>query len=85
MDVGMLWLDDGGQADLDSRVRQAAESYRSQTGQMPSLCLVNPKLLENEELARLRRVGDVALEANPSLLPNYFWIGQGERSAVGVG
>jgi hypothetical protein len=81
MDIGMLWLDDGGKTDLRSRVRQALESYKAQYGEAPTLCLVNPKLLEREGRAKLERVGEIQLEPNPSLLPNYFWIGQAEGAA----
>ncbi len=81
MNVGMLWLADGGQADLQSRVRQAAASYRQQYGVEASLCLVNPGLLTEglDEIAGLK------LEASPTLLPNYLWIGQSEEMPAKAG
>jgi hypothetical protein len=81
MDVGMLWLDDGGQADLRSRVREAAENYRQQYGVEATLCLVNPSLLTEGGGEPLNEVAGLQLEASPTLLPKYFWIGQRERAA----
>lgn len=72
MDIGMLWIDEGQGRDLASRVREAVASYEAQYGVAPSLCLLNPDQMdENAEV-----FGGLRLEANPSLLPNYFWIGR---------
>ena len=71
MDIGMLWMDDGQGRDLASRVREAAATYEEQYGVAPSLCMVHAEELENG----LSEIGDIKLESNPRLLPNYFWIG----------
>jgi len=87
MEFGMLWIDDGekwakptslreseafSRRGLISRVQEAAASYEAQYGEAPSLCLLNPdQFIENEE-----EIIGLRLEASPSLLPNYFWIGQ---------
>ena len=81
MNVGMLWLDDGGQADLQSRVQQAAASYRQQYGIDASLCLVNPSQLTEG----LDEIGGLQLEASSTLLPNYLWIGQSEDMPAKAG
>lgn len=75
MDLGMLWLDDGGRADLPSRVAQAAASYRAQYGRAANLCLVNPDLLD----AGMGEIAGLRLAPSAALLPNYLWIGQSEE------
>ncbi len=71
MDIGMLWMDDGQERDLASRVREAAASYEEQYGIAPSLCMVHIDELRNG----LNKIGEIKLESNSRLLPKYFWIG----------
>ena len=45
MHVGMLWYDADRGASLNSRVRRAADHYRSRYGDDPDLCLLHPSML----------------------------------------
>ena len=81
MDIGMLWIDEGQERDLASRVAEAVASYEAQYGVAPSLCLLNPSQFDEHE----PELGGLRLEASPSLLPNYFWIGQEEPQQAPLG
>jgi hypothetical protein len=85
MAAGLLWLDEQGRVDLRSRVLQAMEYYQAQYGEAPNLCLVNPKVLENEGRVLLGQLGNIRLQPSPTLLSNYLWIGQAEEEPSVIG
>ena len=70
MDIGMLWLDDDKKRSLAEKVTIAADYYQSKYGQIPELCLVNKKMLEQE-----CQVGEIKVLPVRNVLPNHFWVG----------
>ncbi len=89
MDIGMLWIDDGQERDLASRVAEAAASYEALYGVTPSLCLLSDKSLDERFVKQFdehrRELNGLRFETSPSLLPNYFWIGQEEPQQAPLG
>ena len=83
MNVGMLWFDNDPKAGLAVKVERAAVYYRSKYGKTPTLCFVHPSMLSlppvAENKSETESKGTVAagveVRANPSVLPNHFWIG----------
>jgi len=71
MDIGMLWFDNDPNADLMSKVAQAADYYQRKYGEEPNLCFVHPSMLTDSKLD----ASPVTVCANNTVLPNHFWIG----------
>ena len=74
MDIGMLWYDDTQRA-LDEKVTRAVEHYKTKYGETPTVCFVNPAVLEGKEAPEA--AGGLALRPARTVLPNHFWIGVG--------
>ncbi len=75
MNVGMLWFDNDKGADLDAKVKRAADYYSKKYGKAPNLCFVNPGMVvkSGQMVAE-----SVELRTSQSLLPNHFWMGVAE-------
>jgi hypothetical protein len=72
MHVGMLWYDADRGASLNSRVRRAADHYRSRYGDDPDLCLLHPSMLGS---AQDESCEGIRIESNPRVLPDHLWMG----------
>lgn len=71
MQPGELFLIEDRTLSPRAGVLWAAERYRRQYGRAPTLCLVHPSLLPG-----LRgTLAGLQVQAKPSLLPNYVWLG----------
>ncbi len=70
MNVGMLWLDDDKKRPFDEKVTRAAEYYEMKYGSIPTLCLVNKKMLKEK-----KTVGKIVVSPVPTVLPHHFWLG----------
>jgi hypothetical protein len=79
MDIGMLWYDDT-KRDLDAKVAQAVEHYKTKYGATPTVCFVNPALLAAKDAPDT--AAGLALRPARTVLPNHFWIGVGEAGAA---
>jgi len=95
MDVGMLWFDNDKSADLDSKVKRAANYYQKKYGQSPNLCFVHPSMLSingkkpkgkaKTKNGKPRTTAGVELRESKSLLPNHFWLGVNHQEASPAG
>ncbi len=72
MNVGMLWLDEEKNTDLQQRLTRAADYYAAKYGRRATLCMVHPETAgENPPSA----VADLAVRVRSDVLRNHFWIG----------
>ena len=71
MDTGLLWFDDSPGA-LSDRVRRAVEYYAQKFGRSPTLCLVNPAMLQKDD----RPVAGIQVRGDLTVIPNHFFIGE---------
>jgi hypothetical protein len=69
--MGMLWFDNDPKTDLMSKINRAADYYQKKYGHSPTLCFVNPKMLENDKAA----AGSVKVKTNGNIMPGHLWIG----------
>jgi hypothetical protein len=72
MNIGMMWLFDKPLAGLVPNLIDAADYYRQKYGQVPNICMVNPKD------AVALNVGIVTIEPMKEILPKSLWIGMRE-------
>ena len=70
MKVGMMWLDTDKQRTLEEKVNRAADYSRDKYGRFPEVCLVNERLLKDEQ-----KVGRVTVQPAKAVLPGHFWLG----------
>jgi hypothetical protein len=73
MNIGMMWLFDKPLAGLVPNLIDAADYYRQKYGQVPNICMVNPK-----DAVALMNVGIVTIEPMKEILPKSLWIGMRE-------
>ena len=75
MNIGMLWFDESQQS-LNERVQRAADFYAEKYGKKPTLCMVNPAMLEpgNGDFNGIR------LQGARTVMPDHFWIGVDESN-----
>lgn len=78
MTFGELCFVENPTLDLEATVLQAASDYLKKYGERPTLVLVHPSLLQGAE----RHMGGLRLEAKATVLPNYVWIGMGEKAEI---
>ena len=71
METGLLWFDDSSGA-LSERVRRAVEYYAQKFGRSPTLCLVNPAMLDKSD----RPVAGIQVRGARTVMPNHFLIGE---------
>jgi len=77
MKWGLLWHDDSPDRDLTDKVGQAARRYRKKYGAAPDVCYVHPSALSDN--GQVKKVGEVRVEARPTVLVHHFWVGQEKR------
>lgn len=78
MQVGMLWLDDSKQRSLAEKVDRAAAYYEEKYGRLPQLCYVNVAAVDEVG----EQVGAVMVRPLPTILRNYFWLGEKDKDVV---
>lgn len=74
MEIGMLWFDDSPNT-LNDKVVEAVGFYNKKYGREPTLCLVNPTMLEADEGV----IAGIQIRRARSVLPGHFWIGIEEK------
>lgn len=72
MDVGMLWFDGDHEKELELRIGQAAQYYRTKYGRTPNLCLIHPETMQERTLTE---TGGLQIETSSAVLPDHFWLG----------
>ncbi len=79
MKIGMLWFDSDPNVEIENRIQRACSYYHEKYGQKPSMCFINPNLVDGSE--HEIRAG---IEVRPSLAvqPDYFWVGMKEAGAT---
>ncbi len=70
MNTGMLWFDDS-KTTLGNKITKAIAYYKNKYGLTPNLCLVNPKMLENQQLD----IEGLNIRPYRPVLPGHIWIG----------
>ncbi len=82
MKVGLLWYDDDKERTLEEKVRRAVDHYRQKYDESPTLCLVNPSLVDHSggdvSGQGHRMVDAIELRTAHNVLPHHFWIGVAE-------
>jgi hypothetical protein len=76
MNIGLLWFDDDPQRSLNEKVAEAAAHYQKRFGRTPTLCYVNPSVLET---ARQPAIGGIQIAPGRTVLPNHLWLGVAEN------
>jgi hypothetical protein len=71
MNTGMMWFDNDPKTTLTAKVVVAADYYRHKYGCVPTICLVNPKMLDQPEM----KIGVITVKPFRSILPSHLWIG----------
>lgn len=71
MDFGMLWFDNNPASSLSQKAELAAAYYRSKYGTAPTICLVNPKMMKDQEA----NACSVSIKPDPIVLLNHLWLG----------
>lgn len=71
MRIGLLWFDNDPRQQLDEKVARAAAYYQQKYGRLPTLCYVNPSVLNGSE----HRVGPIEVRPARTVPPHHFWLG----------
>jgi hypothetical protein len=71
MNIGMLWFDNDPKIDLPQKVTRAADYYRKKYGEAPTLCYVNPAMLDKDKV----KTGKIEVKSSSTIMPNHLWIG----------
>jgi len=75
VEFGLLWYDDSPNRPLADKVQRAAAQYQLKFGQAPTVCFVNPSLLEGAALdGQGGQVGELEIEARRTVLPDHFLV-----------
>lgn len=77
MKVGLLWFDDDAKQDLAAKIRRAAKQYRQKFGTPPDTCYVHHSAMSGN--GQTAKVGQIQVEALPTVLLHHLWIGQEEQ------
>ena len=73
MHTGMLWFDNDPRTTLNLKIEKAVEYYRKKYGKLPTLCLVNPSMMEKGQ--KHMDVDKLAVRPYRPVMPGHFWIG----------
>lgn len=79
MNSGMLWYDGIPNKSIHTKVCEAAQCYRRRCQRLPTLCLVNPKDLEDGK-GFMVVFDEFSVEVRPwkYVICNHLWIGDDE-------
>ena len=71
----MMWYDNTKGRSLSDKIKHAVHYYEIKYGTVPTLCIVNPKMLEAGKV-------DTELSVLPrnNVIPNHLWIGIDETT-----
>ena len=78
MKVGMLWFDSDPTVDIEQRIMRACSFYHEKYGQEPSMCVINPTLVEGSEQGIS---AGIDVRPSPAVQPDYFWVGIKEEGS----
>ncbi len=73
MHTGMLWFDNDPRTTLNLKIQKAMEYYRKKHGKIPTLCLINPAMMEKEQ--KQLEVDKLTVRSYRPVMPGHFWIG----------
>ncbi len=76
MEFGLLWYDDTTTRSLEDKVTRAAAQYEHKFGQPPTVCFINPAMLNGN--GKAAEANGVRIETLRTVLPNHFWVGIAE-------
>ncbi len=74
MEFGLLWYDDSPGRDLAEKVRRAVAHYEHKFGHSPTLCFINPRMLDGAG-GKLSEAASVQVETRSTVLPHHFLVG----------
>lgn len=74
--TGMMWYDPNPKKDLKVKVEQAAAYFAQKYSSEPNLCAMHPAMNPPES------IGEIAIRADKSILPNHFLIGMAETEVT---
>lgn len=79
MNTAMMWLDTSTDKTLDRKVVEAALYFRKKYGKAPTLCLVNPSMVDQKGIF-VEAPEQIKVTVKPwkSVLPSHMWIGVDE-------
>lgn len=72
MKSGLLWYDTKS-LHIIEKIERAAKRYQEKFGYEPNVAMVNPKMLENGAVPKLK---NISVEAKASIMPNHIWLGR---------
>lgn len=80
MNTAMLWLDMHPDKTLNEKVIEAALYFRKKYGKAPTLCLVNPGVVDQQGLF-VEAPNQIKVIVKPwkSVLPSHMWIGVADQ------
>lgn len=73
MNTGILWFDNDPKRTLEQKITLAIDYYKKKYERTPELCLVNPGMVTNEDLATVDHL--ITVRAWRPVLPGHLWIG----------
>jgi hypothetical protein len=73
MHTGMLWFDNDPRTTLNLKIQKAVDYYRKKYGKLPTLCLVNPSMMEQGK--KQMDVDKLTVRPYRPVMPGHFWIG----------
>lgn len=76
MNTGMMWFDARPTLTLNEKVIEAALYFRRKFGRAPTLCLVNPAVVDQKGIF-VEAPEQIKVTVKPwkSVLPSHMWIG----------
>jgi hypothetical protein len=79
MDMGMLWFDDNPAASMADKVTKAASYYASKYGRKPTICFVNPGMLDGKSECK---TSGMEIRTSRTIQRHHFWLGIQQSSAL---
>lgn len=67
MTIGMLWQDSN---EFRQAISNAARHYEQKYGAKPTLCFVNPAMLQEDV-----KIGNVTVKADKTIMKGCYWLG----------
>lgn len=71
MRIGLLWFDGDPKTDLVAKIEGAARYYSEKYGRQPTVCLINPRMIDNS----LPVISGIRVDTSKSILVNHFFLG----------